>query len=248
MVGIIQAQIDQWKNDSKGAIAQYRDAIEQTRRDTVYDPVRREIYQELGKTALDAGYAEKDSATRRYDLQVANESFTALSKEPGTSGGKVAADGLMRVAILTGDTVSIKAAYLATLNNPDASYQDLIAAGYAADHAVSAGLKDAPLDEMRLFRKAGDLNPWGRDWLYNLSIVLAKADSGLSARPLIDRLMISVDLGGVDNYQAAAGCLRSGRAGSRSQGEPLRGAGECGEQADRGPEEQGLRGFRQGVG
>jgi hypothetical protein len=210
-IGLVRGQIDQWKNDMKAAVADYQDAILQTHQasnDTLYDPVRREIYEALGKMTLDAADVTRDTTLRNYYLKVAKETFTSLAKEPGTSGGKIAADGLTAVAIQTGDTASIKASYLSTLTNPDASYLDLVKAGFAANTAAAAGLKDATFDEIKLFRKAGEVNPWGRDWLYNLAIILAKADSGMAARPLIDRLLI-VDPAGVnphgDVYQAAQG-------------------------------------------
>ena len=201
---LVFGQIDAVKGDVKGAMAAYQKGIEQTKLDTLFDPVRREIYETLGKYALDAAADTKNADDKKSYLSVAKATFTALSKEPGTSGGKIASDGLTAVAIQMGDTASIKAAYLSTLNNPDATFLELIQGGFAADEAAKAGLKEAAFDEIKLFRKANQVDPFHRDGLYNLAIVLAASDSGVSARPLVDRLL-QVDPAGVLNYQLAQG-------------------------------------------
>jgi beta-lactamase regulating signal transducer with metallopeptidase domain len=80
-LGLVAAEIDQWRGDTRLAVAEYRDAIEHTRSDSrIDDPMAGTVlYEPLGTLALDAAFAERDSTSKKFYLRVASEAAAALS-------------------------------------------------------------------------------------------------------------------------------------------------------------------------
>ena len=117
-----------------------------------------------------------------------------MAKEPG--GAKAAQDSLVAVAAISGDATVAQAAYKEVLTDTNATYMDLVGAGVAAGNAGQ--LADATV----LFRRAVAINAFQRDALSDLSILLAKADSGVAAKAYVDRLL-TVDPANPANYDLA---------------------------------------------
>ena len=133
-------------------------------------------------------------------MNKAKATFDALSKDTG--GKPIYADaasaGLARVAMLSGDTASIKATYAPQLANPDAfSYSTLMQA------AVTAARADQDADATKLFEAALKQNPYHRDALFNVARMFIKTDSGTKALPVLRRLL-DVDPANADNYKLVA--------------------------------------------
>ena len=103
--------------------------------------------------------------------------------------------GLAAVGAPAG-SVPAPVTYKTVLNNPSANYADLVSAGLAAssEHQMS--------DAIRAFRRAVEMNPYQRDGLYDLGMLLTTADSNAAARPFVDRLL-QVDPSNPNNYVLA---------------------------------------------
>jgi len=128
---------------------------------------------------------------------------------------------MCRVAIASGDTSSLRVTYKEPLANPSAfSYSDLMNSGVCMSRA------DLELEATLLFRGAFDKNPYHRDVLSNLAIVLLRQDHHDQALPLALRL-VSVEPNNPDNIQllvlAYAGIAqrsRSARVGPKTASPP----------------------------
>lgn len=192
----ILAGIAQRKNENKEAIAHLKEMAKASANDTSWAEMARNAYGAIGQIALDAAGAAEGADKAAY-LAEAKAAFEALSKNPGSTGNynEVAQSGLARVALLQGDTASIKASYAAALANPSAmSFNQLLEAGTTAARAEQ--LKDA----ITLLEAAREKNPWSRDVLNNLTVMYIRTEKGGEALPLALRLT-QIDPSNPDNFQ-----------------------------------------------
>jgi tetratricopeptide (TPR) repeat protein len=191
----ILAEVAKSNNQPKEVISEYKQAIANAKDTAVADNRRQWLYQ-LGSYAADM--AEQDSANKAIYVPEAKAAFDQLAKDPGTKFADAARSGQARVAMLSGDTQSIKASYAEQLANPGAfSYNSLMMA------AVTAAKSNQNADALKLFEAARKANPYHRDVLYNVSR-LYLLDSAYTPGIEAVRQLIAVDPSNPDNYQLMA--------------------------------------------
>jgi tetratricopeptide (TPR) repeat protein len=188
-------QIAESRGEHRTAIAQFGKAIELSAEDpAAYAQVRRTAEVAIGTLALNAARGERNPDVRTFYLAAATEAYTRMAEEPG--GAKASQDGLAAVAAASGDASVAQAAYTSIMSDPTATYANVMSAGLLAGSA-----RHTP-EAIRLFRRAVELNPYQRDALSDLTVLLVEADSGTSARPFVDRLL-TVDPANSNNYALA---------------------------------------------
>ena len=193
---VVLANVKQKQNKSSEAFDLYRKSVEMAQRDTSYDDIRRQSLVYLGNLAADSAELAADAAARRPYVETARSAFEQLmnDKNAGEFTGSARA-GLCRVAIATGDTASLRTTYKGPLATPASfSYQDLMNAGVCMARAEMVPEATA------LFQAAYEKNPYHRDALSNLSIMLLRADQHDKALPLAERL-VSVEPNNPENLQ-----------------------------------------------
>lgn len=188
----ILAEVAKGSNQPKEVIANYKQAIAEAKDTSLADHRRQWLYQ-LGTFAADM--AEQDSANKATYVPEAKAAFEQLAKDPGTKYADAARSGQARIAMLSGDTQSIKASYAEQLANPGAfSYNSLMMA------AVTAARSNQNGDALKLFEAARKANPYHRDVLYNVAR-LYLLDSAWTPGLETTRQLIAVDPSNPDNYQ-----------------------------------------------
>ncbi|HXT17749.1 MAG TPA: hypothetical protein VN706_19080 [Gemmatimonadaceae bacterium] len=191
----VLAEVAKSKNDPKEVISEYKQAIAVAKDTSLADNRRQWLYQ-LGSYAADM--AESDAANKAMYLQEAKSALDALAKDPGTKYADAARSGQARIAMLSGDTQSIKSSYADQLANPGAfSYNSLMMA------AVTAAKANQNQDALKLFEAARAVNPYHRDVLYNVAR-LYLLDSAYTPGIKAVRELIAVDPSNPDNYQLMA--------------------------------------------
>ncbi|MEX2180128.1 MAG: FxLYD domain-containing protein [Gemmatimonadaceae bacterium] len=195
---VILAQALQRKNNGSEALAMYRKGIELAARDTIYDDIRRQSLLYLADLNADSAEMAADSTARRPYLAAANEALGQVMSDPNV--GALAANaraGLCRVAIITGDTASLRQTYRAPLAAPATfSYGELMNAGVCMARA------DMIPEATVIFEAAAVQNPWHRDALSNLAIMLVQSNQHEKALPYTARLL-TLDPNNEENLQLA---------------------------------------------
>lgn len=224
---VVLANVMQKRNRSTEAFALYRKSVEMASRDTSYDDIRRQSLVYLGGLAADSAEMAPDSAARRPYVETARSSFQQVLADKGANDFAAnARAGMCRLAVITGDTASLRVTYKDPLAAPDGfAYGDLMNAGVCLARAEM--LPEAT----SLFRAAYTKNPFHRDALSNLSIMMLRDDNHYAALPLANRL-VTVEPNNPDNLQllvlAYAGIAKRARdtrlAGTAKPATPARGA------------------------
>jgi predicted Zn-dependent protease len=194
---MVLAQAAQKKNDSKGAVENFKLAIANAAKDTSMADSRRQLELQLGNYESDLAESATGAAKTQYTAD-AKATFEALAKDPGTKYADAARQGSARVAQASGDTAAIKGSYADQLANPSAfSYASLMSA------AVTAARANQGKDAIKLFEAARTANPYHRDVLYNLARLYI-LDSAYTKGIPVARQLIAVDPSNPDNYQLLA--------------------------------------------
>ena len=193
---VVLANVKQRQQKTTEAFGLYRTAVELAQKDTIYDEIRRQSLIYLGSLAADSAEVAADAAARKPYIDQARMAFEAILADKGAGDAAAnARSGLCRVAIVSGDTAALRKDYTEPLANPSAhSYSDLMNAGVCmarAEMGTEAGT---------LFRGALEKNPYHRDALSNLAIVLLRMDLFDEAVPLASRL-VSVEPNNPENLQ-----------------------------------------------
>lgn len=199
------------------AIKQYKDALAEAEKDTIFADVRRTILYTLGNFANDAGQMDTVPANKKVFFNEALEAFTALSRDPGKQYGDVASQGRTMVLRSMGDTAAIRNACKPQIENPS---------GFAFMALVQCGVTLAEINDnansTKLFEAASAMNPYHRDALYNLArmqIVNGEHEKSIATT---DKL-VAVDPSNPDNLKlyviALAGIAKNIRAQSAAVGE-----------------------------
>jgi tetratricopeptide (TPR) repeat protein len=215
---VVLANVRQRQQKTSEAFVLYRKSVDLASKDTAYDDIRRQSLVYLGTLAVDSAESTTDAAARKPYVDQARSAFEAIlaDKGAGESAGN-ARQGLCRVAIASGDTASLRTTYKDPLEKPETfSYPDLMNAGVCMARAEMS--KEAA----QLFTGAYDKNPYHRDVLSNLAIVLLRENQHERAVTLTSRL-VSVEPNNPENLQlqvlAYAGIAQRSRA-ARLAGNP----------------------------
>jgi len=215
---VVLANVRQRQQRTTEAFVLYRKSIDLAAKNTTYDDIRRQSLVYLGTLAVDSAEAAADAAARKPYVDQARMAFEAILADKGAGeSASNARQGLCRVAIASGDTGSLRQTYKEPLANPSTfSYPDLMNAGVCMARA------EMQPEAVTLFSGAYEKNPYHRDVLSNLSIVLLRDNKHDKALPLTVRL-VSVEPNNPENLQllvlAYAGIAQRSRA-ARLAGNP----------------------------
>lgn len=207
---VVLANVMQKRNQSSAAFDLYRKSVEMASRDTSYDDIRRQSLTYLGNLAADSAEAVADAAARKPYVETARGAFEALIADKGATEFKAnARAGMCRIAIVSGDTASLRVNYKEQLASPAAfPYGDLMNAGVCMARA------DMLPEATTLFRAAYDKNQFHRDALSNLAIMHLRTENHEEALPLAARL-VEVEPNSTENLQlfmlANAGLAKKAR-------------------------------------
>ena len=207
---VVLANVMQKRNKSSEAFSLYRKAVDYAKRDTSYDDIRRQSLVYLGNLAADSAEVAADSNARKPYVATARQAFDEIiaDKDAGEFAANARA-GMCRVAVITGDTASLRTTYKDPLTTPDKfAYPDLMNAGVCLARAEM--LPEAT----QLFSAAYAKNKFHRDALSNYAIMLLRADKQMEAIPYATRL-VSVEPNNPENIQllvlAYAGIAKKAR-------------------------------------
>jgi len=193
---VVLANVKQRQQKTTEAFGLYRTSVELSQKDTIYDDIRRQSLIYLGSLAADSAEAAADSAARKPYIDQARMAFEAILADKGASeAASNARNGLCRISIASGDTGSLRRDYKEPLASPSSfSYSELMNSGVCMARAEMG--PEANL----LFKAALEKNPYHRDALSNLAIVLLRMDRYDEAVPLASRL-VSVEPNNPENLQ-----------------------------------------------
>jgi len=193
---MVLAQAAAKRNQIKDAIGYYKQAVASAK-DTTYADPRRQMLLTLGTIASDAA-EQATGADKAMYMKEAKDAYDALLKDPGTKYADYARSGQARVAMLAGDTASLRGSYAEQLANPSAySYNSLMQA------AVSAARASQNADAIKLFEAAYKVNPYHRDVLYNLARLYMLDNNYVKGLPIVKQL-VAIDPANADNLQLYA--------------------------------------------
>jgi tetratricopeptide (TPR) repeat protein len=208
---VVLANVMQKRGKGTDAMALYKKSIEMAAKDTAYDDIRRQSMAYLGNLAADSAEMASDAAARRPYMDAARGAFEQILADKGSDikDKDMARSGLCRVAIVSGDTASLRTTYREQMSAP---------AGFQYTEVMNAGVCFARAEMIPeatvLFRAAYEKNPYHRDALSNLAIMLLRADKHLEALPLAERL-VEVEPNNQENLQllvlANAGLAKAAR-------------------------------------
>lgn len=193
---VILANVMQKRSRSTEAFGLYRQSIEVAARDTAYDEVRRQSLIYLGGLAADSAELTPDAAARKPYVETARTAFETILQDKGA--GEFAANaraGMCRVAIVSGDTASLRVTYKEALTAPAGLvYSDLMNVGVCLARAEMIP------EATTLFQAAYEKNSYHRDALSNLAIMLLRSDRHEQSLALANRLA-SVEPNNPENLQ-----------------------------------------------
>ena len=215
---VVMANVQQKRGNSGESFKLYRQAVDAANRDTSYNEIRRQSLIYLGNLAADSAEVAADAAARKPYIDIARSSFEEILKDKDAADmASSARSGLCRVAIATGDTAQLRAAYAEPLASPASfSYAELMNAGVCMARAEM--VPEAAI----LFGGAYAKNQFHRDALSNLSIMYLRRDDYDRALPLAVRLE-SVEPNNPENLQL----LVLGYAGIAKRASDVRKAGSA---------------------
>jgi len=235
---VVLGNVMQKKGNTSEAISLYQKSIDIAGRDTSYNEIRRQSLLYLGNIAADSAEVAADAAGRAPYIEKARTAFQALLADKDAADMAAGARaGLCRVAVASGDTASLRVTYKDPLTTPATfNYVDLMSAGVCLARAEM--VPEATV----LFQAAYDKNPYHRDALSNLAIMLLRQDQETKALPLSHRL-VEVEPNNPENlqllmlsYAGIAKKARDARVGpSRSSQATKTGAKTAAKQASSAP-------------
>jgi tetratricopeptide (TPR) repeat protein len=193
---VIKGNVLQKQERASDAFAMYRKAIEVSGQDTTYADIKRHSLISLGNLAADSAEMAADAAAKRPYVEAARTAFEQIISDPNAGESLAGArSGMCRVIIASGDTAALRATYQPLLANPaSAPYSELMNAGVCMARA------EMERDATVLFKAANEKNPWHRDALSNLAIMLVNSEQFEAAIPVAQRL-VSVEPNSSDNLQ-----------------------------------------------
>jgi tetratricopeptide (TPR) repeat protein len=193
---VVLGNVLQKRSKTTEAIDLYKKSIELAAKDTSYDEIRRQSLVYLGNIAADSAELAADATARRPYVETARSAYDQLLADK--SAGEFSANaraGLCRLAIISGDTASLRGTYREPLATPATfGYSDLMNAGVCMARAEM--VPEATV----LFQAAYEKNPYHRDALSNLAIMLLRAEQHERALPLASRL-VTVEPNNPENLQ-----------------------------------------------
>jgi Tfp pilus assembly protein PilF len=193
---VVLGNVMQKRGKASEAFTLYRTGIEMASKDTLYDDIRRQSLVYLGNLAADSAEVAADAATRKPYVDAARKAFTEILADKGANEIRDnARTGMCRINIISGDTASLRSTYKDQLDAP---------AGFQYGELMNAGVCMARAEMVPeatvLFKAAYDKNPYHRDALANLSIMLLRDERHADALQYAERL-VEVEPNNPENMQ-----------------------------------------------
>ena len=192
---VVLANVMQKRGKGTEAMKLYSKSVEMASKDTTYDDIRRQSLVYLGNLAADSAEMADGAAKKPY-IDAARSAFEQIiADKEATDIKESARSGLCRISIASGDTASLRTNYKEQLASPTAyQYGELMNAGVCMARAEMVP------EATTLFKAAYEKNPYHRDALSNLAIMLLRIDNHAEALPLADRL-VEVEPNNPENLQ-----------------------------------------------
>jgi tetratricopeptide (TPR) repeat protein len=234
---VVLGNVLQKKNSISEAMTLYQRGIDVAAKDTAYNEIRRQSLLYLGNIAADSAELAADAAGRAPYIEKARAAFQALlSDKDAADMMSSARQGMCRVSVASGDTASLRTTYKDPLTSPGTfEYADLMSAG------VYLARAEMVPEATTLFQAAYEKNPYHRDALSNLAIMLLRQDQEAKALPLSQRL-VAVEPNNPENlqllmlsYAGIAKKARDARVGPSRSTATKTGAKTGAKQASTGP-------------
>ncbi len=203
------------RNKNMDAVMRYKGALAEAAKDTVFSEVRRTILYTLGNFAADAADVDTVKADKTVLLKEAKLAFDSLALDPGKLYADAARQGRTRVLQALGDTASIRSACQEQVDAPEKfNFLTLVQCG-----TILAQINDYA-NAKKLFLTANGMNPYHRDGLFNLALMMINTKEFDKAIPIIDRL-VSIDPSNPENYKLYVFAYNGIRNGYLAQSKAL---------------------------
>lgn len=173
------------RNDEAKQIYYLQMAADKLEGDTLNSAVRSNFMFTLGRIQQEFGDAKTDKAAKNKLYKDAAKAYMVVLKEfPQSDEAPFAMQGISISAAVTSDTSISNAAVAVVKGNMD-KYSDQIVAQAGVTSTTAGKTADAVL----LFQQAAKLNPYFRDYLYNLAAMMYEAKMTTEMIPIVHKLV-----------------------------------------------------------
>jgi len=184
------------KNDEPNEIKYLNLAAQTLEGDTLNGAVRANLLFTLGHVEQDMGETKTDKAQKEKLYRDAADAYLKVLKDyPTSDEAPYAMQGITISASVVGDTAVSNAAVAVVKANPD-KYTDQTV-GQAGVLSTASG-KSA--DAVTFFAAAAKMNPYFRDYQYNLAAMMYESKQAANMVPVVHKL-VELDPDNPDNYQ-----------------------------------------------
>ncbi len=182
------------KNDEANAIKYLQIAADKLEGDTLNTAVRSNFLFTLGRIQQEFGDAKTDKAAKDKLYRDAAKAYLTVLKEfPSSDEAPFAMQGISISANIVGDkAISNEAVAVVKANIGKYSDQTVAQAG-----VLSTAAGNTP-DAVTFFAAAAKLNPYFRDYLYNLAAMMYEAKQTTEMIPVVHQL-VALDPGNPDD-------------------------------------------------
>jgi tetratricopeptide (TPR) repeat protein len=184
------------KNDEPNEIKYLGMAAKTLEGDTLNGAVRANLLFTLGHVEQDLGETKTDKAEKEKLYRDAAVAYLQVLKEfPGSEEAPYAMQGITISASIVGDT-AISNAAVAVIKAAPEKYVDQTV-GQAGVLSTASGKTG---DAVTFFAMAAKMNPYFRDYQYNLAAMMYESKQAADMVPVVHKL-VDLDPDNPDNYQ-----------------------------------------------
>jgi tetratricopeptide (TPR) repeat protein len=184
------------KNDEANEIKYLTLAAKALEGDTLNSGIRANLLFTLGHIEQDLGDAKTDKAQKdKLYRDAATAYLTVLRESPSSAEAPYAMQGITISATVVGDT-SISNAAVAVIKAAPEKYADQTVGQAGVLSTASGKMADA----VTFFSTAAKMNPYFRDYQYNLAAMMYEAKQAADMVPVVHKL-VELDPDNPDNYQ-----------------------------------------------
>lgn len=184
------------KNDEPNEIKYLAMAAKTLEGDTLNGAIRANLLFTLGHIEQDFGEAKTDKAQKDKLYRDAAAAYLMVLKEfPSSDEAPYAMQGITISASVVGDT-AISNAAVAVIKAAPEKYADQTVGQAGVLSTASGKMADA----VTFFSQAAKMNPYFRDYQYNLAAMMYEAKQAADMVPVVHKL-VDLDPNNPDNYQ-----------------------------------------------
>ena len=185
----------QIKKDEANELKYLQVAAQKLEGDTLNSVVRANLLFTLGHVEQDFGEAKTDKAEKDKLYRDAATAYLSVLREfPSSDEAPFAMQGVTISATVVGDTAISNAAVKIIMANPDKFTDQTV--GQAGVLCTASGKM---ADAVTLFAMAAKMNPYFRDYQYNLAAMLFESKKAADMVPIVHKL-VELDPNNPDNY------------------------------------------------